>query len=569
MKKASLKGLGSIALAAIFWMGCGGIGKMNKYVEDITYTVSPEPLIVQGDSVEVTINGNFPGKYFYKKAIAELTPTLVYEGGSTPYKMVGYQGEQAAGNYPVIPYEAGKSFSYTDKVAYDPAMEDSDLMLKILGKQGKKEMEFDPVKLGDGVRTTPYLMMSDDKVLMAPDAFQRITSHTQEATVNFYVNTSTMLNGELRDDDIKDMIAFLKEAKADEKIAVKGMNIDAWASPEGELTKNENLADDRAAAAKRWVMGQMRRYKIEAGQEDAFYSLNPKGEDWDGFKRAMEASDMEDKDLVLRVLEMYSDLTKREEEIKNMAATYSEIREDILPGLRRSEMTLNYEITGKTDEELTTMSKTMPDSLNVEELLFSATLTDDINEQLRIYKEAERIYPNDYRGINNVGYIYMMQNKMPDAKAQFEKANSVQENPISTNNLGVIARLNGDREGAAAMFDKAGSAGPEVAYNQGLVDIQNGNYGSAISNMGGMNTFNLALAKLLNGDNGGAQQTLEASEDKDSAMGHYLMAIISARTSNGDGVRTHLAAAVAKDASLADKARKDLEFRDFQDNLGI
>ena len=542
---------------------------MNKYVEDITYTVSPEPLIVQGDSVEVTINGNFPGKYFYKKAIAELTPTLMYEGGTAPYKMVGYQGEQAAGNYPVIPYEAGKSFSYTDKIAYDPAMEDSDLMLKILGKQGKKEMEFDPVKLGDGVRTTPYLMMSDDKVLMAPDAFQRITSHTQGATVNFYVNTSRMLNGELRDDDIKDMIAFLKEAAADEKIAVKGMGIDAWASPEGELTKNENLADDRATAAKKWVMGQMRRYKIEAGKEDAFYSLNPKGEDWDGFKSAMEASDMEDKDLVLRVLEMYSDLTKREEEIKNMAATYSEIREDILPELRRSEMTLNYEITGKTDEELTAMSKTMPDSLNVEELLFSATLTDDINEQLRIYKEAERIYPNDYRGINNVGYIYMMQNKMPDAKTQFEKANSVQDNPISTNNLGVIARLNGDRSGAAAMFDKAGSAGPEVAYNQGLVDIQNGNYGTAISNMGGMNSFNLALAKLLNGDNGGAQQALEASEDKDSAMGHYLMAIISARTSNGDGVRTHLAAAVAKDASLADKARKDLEFRDFQDNLGI
>jgi Flp pilus assembly protein TadD len=483
--------------------------------------------------------------------------------------MVGYQGEQAAGNYTVIPYETGKSFTYNSKIAYDAAMEDSDLMLKILGKQGKKELEFDPVKLGDGVRTTPYLMMSDDKVLMAPDAFQRITSHTQEATFNYYVNTARMLSGELREDDVKEMMAFMKSASADEKTAVKGMNIDAWASPEGELTKNENLADERAEAAKKWVVSQMKRNKIEAGQDDAFYALNPKGEDWDGFKEAMEASDMEDKELVLRVLEMYSDVTKREEEIKNMAATYTEIREDILPELRRSEMTLNYELTGKTDEELTTMSKTMPDSLNVEELLFAATLTEDMNEQLRIYKETERIYPNDYRGINNVGYIYMMQNKMTDAKAQFEKANSVQENPISTNNLGVIARLNGDRAGASAMYSKAGAAGPEVSYNQGLIDIQNGNYGSAISNMGGMNTFNLALAKLLNGDNGGAQQALEASADKDSAMGHYLMAIISARTSNGDGVRTHLAAAVAKDASLADKARKDLEFRDFQDNLGI
>jgi len=569
MKRADLKGLGSIALAAIFWMGCGGIGKMNKYVESITYTVNPEPLIVQGDSVKVNINGTFPGKYFYKKAQVELTPTLTYAGGSTPFKLVGYQGEQAAGNYTVIPYENGKSFSYTSTVAYDPAMETSELMVKILGKQGKKELEFDPIKLGDGVRTTPYLMLSDDKVILAKDDFKRVLPFTQEATANFYVNSARMLPGEERDQDFKDMVAFLKSAATNEKIALKGMSVDAWASPEGELQINENLADDRAAAAKRWAIGKMKRAKIDAGKEDAFYGLNPRGEDWNGFKAAMEASNLEDKALVLRVLEMESDVTKRENEIKNMAATYTEIRKDILPKLRRSEMTLNYDVTGYSDAELTTMSASMPDSLTVEELLFAATLTDDMNEQLRIYKETERVYPNDYRGINNVGYIYMMQNKLQDAKAQFEKANSVQDNPISTNNLGVVARLNGDRAGAAAMYAKAGAAGPEVAYNQGLVDIQNGDYSSAVSNMSGMNTFNAGLAKLLNGDNAGAMQSVKNGDDKDSGMGHYLLAIASARASNGDGVRTHLATAVAKDASLADKARKDLEFRDFKDNLGL
>ena len=292
-------------------------------------------------------------------------------------------------------------------------------------------------------------------------------------------------------------------------------------------------------------------------------------ENFVNFKAAMEASSIEDKALVLRVLEMESDLTKRENEIKNMAATYTEIRRDILPELRRSEMTLNYEVMGYTDDEIRGLSSSNPDTLTVEELLYAATLTEDMNEQLRIYKECERIYPNDYRGINNVGYIYMMQNKLSDAKSQFEKANNVEGNPISKNNLGVCARLNGDREGASSMFAEASAAGPEVAYNQGLVDIQNGEYSSAISNMSGMNTFNLGLAKVLNGDNGGAMSAVEASDDKDSAMGHYLMAIISARTGNGDGVRTHLAAAVAKDAALADKAKKDLEFRDFKDNLGI
>lgn len=570
MKKASLKGLGSIALLSVMMMGCGGIGKMNKYIESITYTVNPEPLIVKGDSVSVNINGNFPGKYFYKKAQAELTPALVYGSDSSKFKMVGYQGEQAAGNYTVIPYETGKSFSYNSTVAYDPAMENnSELKLLILGKQGNKSKRFDPITLGAGVITTPYLMMSDDKVLMAKDNFQRVLPFTQEATVNFYVNSSRMLPGETRDQDVKDMVAFLKDAAANEKITIKGMSVDAWASPEGELSKNENLADERAAAAKKWAMSNMRRYKLEAGKDDAFYGLNPKGEDWQGFKSAMEASSIGDKALVLRVLQMESDLTKRENEIKNMAATYTEIRRDILPKLRRSEMTLNYEVMGYSDEELKTLSKSNPDTLTVEELLFAATLTDDMNEQLRIYQETERLYPNDYRGINNVGYIYMMQNKMADAKAQFEKANQAESNAISMNNLGVCARLSGDRDGASKMFAQAGGAGPEVAYNQGIVDIQNGDYSSAIGKMGGMNSFNLALAKLLNGDNGGAQSALDASADKDSAMGHYLAAIIAARTSNGAGVKSHLASAVAKDASLADKAKKDLEFREFAADLGI
>ncbi|MCB0795612.1 MAG: hypothetical protein KDB88_12820 [Flavobacteriales bacterium] len=569
MENRQLRSSAWLILAALIIAGCGGIGKMSKYAENIKYTVDPDPLIVQGDSVAVSIRGNFPGKYFYKKAQAELTPTITYAAGETPMEMAGFQGEGAAGNYTVIPYESGKDFNYNDKVAYTPDMEQSELYVKILGKQGKKEKEFDPVKLTDGVITTPYLLQSDDKVLLGKDAFQRITQHSQDLRLQYLVASDQLVNGETRKEEVKAMQAFLKQNAKNPSVVLKGVVIDGYASPEGEVQMNEGLALKRHTAAGRWLKGELNRNKYAMGKSDSMFTMNARGEDWEGFKAAMQASSLNDKDLVLRVLEMYPDVNKRESEIKNMAATYTEIREDILPQLRRAEMQLNYERIGKTDEQLIAMSKTMPDSLNVEELLFSATLTNDINEQLRIYKEAERIFPQDYRGANNVGYIYMMQNKLGDAETQFNKANGIQNNPVSTNNLGVVARLKGDRKKAMEHYRSATAAGPEVKYNMGIVDIMNGNYSSANSNMSGVNDFNSALAKLLGGDAGGAQRALEASDDKDTAMGHYLMAIIGARQNNGDMVRNNLGLAVQKDPSLKDKAMKDLEFGAFKDNLGI
>ena len=215
------------------------------------------------------------------------------------------------------------------------------------------------------------------------------------------------------------------------------------------------------------------------------------------------------------------------------------------------------------------MSRTMPDSLNVEELLYAATLTSDMNEKLRIYKECERVHPSDWRGANNVGIIHFMQNRMAEAEASFQKANSTTDNPVSTNNLAVIARQKGDRKKALEMLKKSGAAGPDVKYNMGLIDIQNGNYGSASTNFGSTNSMNAALAKVLGGDAAGAQRILEAAPDKDSATSHYLMAILGARQNNGDMVRNHLAQAVAKNPDYAAKAKKDLEFRAFKDNLGI
>lgn len=569
MEHNHLKGIAMLAATALVVAGCGGLGKMEKYASTITHTVDPDPLIVKGDTVHVNINGNFPGKYFYKKAQVELTPAITYTTGETPLKMAGFQGEGAVGNYTVVPYESGKAFSYSDKVAYTPAMEQSQLMLKILGKQGKKEKPFEAVKLADGVITTPYLVQSDDRVIMAPDKFVRVTSHSASATINYLVASEVVRPNELKDQDVKNVADFVKNNKTNPRITWKGVSVDAWASPEGEVKMNENLADKRAATGKRWIQGVLKVNKVDAAKNDAFFTLNPRGEDWDGFKSAMEASTFADKDLVLRVLQMYPDVTKREQEIKNMAATYKEISDDILPKLRRSEISLNYEVNGYSDEELASLSKTNPDTLNVEELLKAATLTSDLNEQLRIYREAERLFPQDYRCANNVGYVLFQQGKSAEAEAQFQKANGIMDNPISTNNLGVIARQKGDRAKAAELFAKATAAGPDVKYNQGIIAIQNGDYSSANSSMSGQNTFNAALAKMLGGDAAGAGTILAASPEKDSAIGHYLAAIIAARTNNGEGVRSNLAAAVAKDASLKDKALKDLEFRNYKDSLGL
>ena len=569
MEQTHLKGVAVLTAAALVLAGCGGLGKMDKYAKTITHTVDPDPLIVRGDTVHVNINGNFPGKYFYKKAQVELTPTITYSTGETPLKMAGFQGEKAAGNYTVVPYESGKAFSYSDKVAYTPAMEESQLMLKILGKQGKKEKPFDAVKLADGVITTPYLVMSDDRVIMGADQFVRITSHSADATINYLVASEVVRPTELKDQDVKDVNAFVKNGMKNPRITWKGVTIDAYASPEGEVNMNEHLAEKRAATGKNWIQGVLRSNKVDAAKDNAFFTLNPRGEDWAGFKTAIQASTFTDKDLVLRVLEMYPDVTKREQEIKNMAATYKEISDDILPKLRRSEIKLNYEVNGYSDEELSSISKSNPDTMTVEELLKAATLTSDLNEQLRIYKEAERLYPQDYRAANNVGYVMFQQGKSAEAEAEFQKANSIMDNPISANNLGVIAHQKGDRKKAAELFAKATAAGADVKYNQGIIDIQNGNYASANSNMAGQNTFNAALAKMLGGDAAGAGTILAASPDKDSAKGLYLAAIIAARTNNGDGVRSNLAAAVQKDASLKDKAKKDLEFRSFKDNLGL
>jgi tetratricopeptide (TPR) repeat protein len=568
MKTTALNVFSFLTVLSLLLSACGGLGKMEKEIETLNANAEPEPLIVRGDSVEVNITGKFPEKYFHKKVVVEATPVLVYDGGESAYPMQGYQGEDAAGNYEVIPYDAGKSFSYTEKVAFVPGMEQSTLELRISGTKGSKSATFDPLPIGTGVITTPYLVQSDDMFLIGADNFQRVLSYTKEATINFAYNSSVVRSSELRDEDVDAMEEFIEFAAEHDSITITGTAVEAYASPEGEISLNENLAQERAEAANKVIERMMKSEKISPESPEAFFKNMPKGEDWEGFKELMQASDIEDKELILSVLSMYSDKNKREQEIKNIAKTYKVIEKEILPSLRRSKIDLAYDVEGYTDEELIDLSKSNPDILTIEELLFAATLFDDLNDKLEVYQNAERVHPGDWRGANNVGYVLMMQNKMGQAKAQFEKALNVERNPVSLNNLGCIARLEGDRDKALEHFAEAMSAGPEVKYNKGIVQIQNGNYSGAVSNMSGMNTMNLALAKLLNGDVSGAKTVMQNSGDE-SAEAYYLRAVIAARNNTSADVLSNLGTAIEKDGSLKAKAMKDLEFRDFKDQFNF
>lgn len=557
MKKNQLIGLSFAVLTGTFMIqGC-------DLVKDIEYTANPNPLEYCGDTVRLNINGKFIEKGIHKKAIAECTPVLITSTGKEiPFKTDIFQGPKAVGNGKVIPKEGG-SFSYSSSLPYTPDMEVGEVKVKIVVKKGTKvKDELMTGKIADATITTPLLVMGDDKTIFGKDNFVRVTQHSTGMEINYGKNQSNVQAKELKDKDYKDFYTWIAGAMTNDRINIKSISLPAYASPEGEISLNGNLANERAMSTMKQMIAEAKKMKWEKGTVETLYSMQGKGEDWDGFKKLMQASDIPDKELILRVLEMYSDVNKRESEIKNMAKTYKTVEDKILPQLRRTTVVLSYDLSGKTDAELVAWSKKSCDSLTIEELMFTAnTLVTDMNEKLRLYREASRIYPKDWRGPNNAGYILFMQNKINEAKAEFEKAASIDgSNKIIKNNLGACARITGDYAKAEKLFTEAMGAGDEVNYNLGICNIKKCKYGEAVSQMSKYKTFNTALAQLLNGDGGAASTTLDGSDAKDAGLSHYLRAVIAARSGNMDGVKTNLTNAFAKDGSLKAKAAKDREF---------
>ena len=566
-----LKGIGFpmvwTAAATLFLAGCAGLGSMEKEIETLGLEATPEPLILRGSTVELQVTGKFPPKYFGKKIVLQATPVLTWEGGSARFTTQGFQGESAAGNFDVVPFKAGKSFTYTAQIPYQPGMEDvATLAIELSGSKGSKTAEFAPYAVGTGVITTPLLVQADDRFILAQHAFVRVKNYTQSATIKYELNKSEVRKAELSDADWLELLGLMQMASKKDSITITGVRIEAFASPEGEITLNEELAVERAASATQAMSREMARLKVPASTE--LYQQVPKGEDWDGFKTLMQASSIEDKNLILRVLEMYSDKNKREEEIRNIAKTYEEIAEVILPQLRRSQLVVSYSVTGRSDAELKDLALSAPTRLDVEELLYAATLLEDMNSKLQVYQAAARQFPSDYRGANNAGWCLAQMGRMNQAKEAFNQALAAKREKLVVNNVAALQRQDGDLDGAMKLLNEAAGAGPEVNYNKGIILIQKGDYTSAISNMGRENSVNLALAKLLNGDAAGAKTVLENADD-DSAIASYVMAIACARLNDAAGVKRHVDAALAKDGTLRAKAAKDLEFRNFRTQLGL
>ncbi len=561
MKRQSIKGLALIAVAGTLVTSC-------DLLKDLEYKVTPNPLEMHGDSVRVKVDVTFPEKGIKKKAKAEITPML----GSTALKTITVLGEKATGNGTTVMYKPGGKVVYEDMVPYKADMETADLMVtgKVYKGDKEKEGQFTDTKIADATIITPFLVNKDFRVIYEKDAFRRVIEYTTMAQINYEKGKSNVRPAEMKDKDVVELQNWLAAAQTNPKIAIKTISVVGYASPEGEEDKNNTLSNDRSEAGKKASMEIAMKAKNDKAQTE-IYNLSGRGEDYVGFKRELETSEMnaDERNLVIRVLEMHQDPSTRETEMRNMGKTFTYLDKNIFPKLRRSEIIVTYDLTGYSDEELKAIAASTPDSLNLEELLFTATLIDDLNEKLRIYQVAAKNFPEDHRTHNNVGAVLYQQNKMNEAKAAFEKSNSVKDNAIAKNNLAAIAGTSGDRAKAKQLLGQAKGAGSEVSYNWGILNIQDGKYADAVGNFGSEASFNKALAQLLNGSAGDAIKTVDASKDKESAQGYYLKAVASARENKVDAVVSNLKNSFGKDGAWKSKAAKDREFLKFAENAAF
>lgn len=560
MKRSKVISLASLALAGVVLTSCAGLNKMKKEASNIKYQVTPEVLEAHADMVDVKVTVNIPAKYFNKNVVVVATPVLKFEGGEKAFPSKTLQGEKVQGNNTVVPFETGKTISYTGKIPYEQAMRISDLEVRMVGSKGEKSVDFDPYKIADGVVATATLVQNTPRNIVGKDAFQRIIPETQEADLHYLINSSQVRWSEMKAEDVKALKAYLDAVKADDKKEYKGVEVSAYASPDGKQDWNEKLAGKREVSSSKYIKKEMKRAKMAEYAAEDFFKSKVTPEDWEGFQKLMKASNIQDKELILRVLSMYSDPEVREKEIRNISAAFDEVKKEVLPKLRRSKFSVNVDLIGKTDAELKDLGMNNPSELNVEELLYSATLVDSADDKLKIYEVAKKQFSKDWRGYNDAGMILFGMNKVADAKSNFEQADKLSaKNPVVKNNLGAVELVNGNVAEAEVLFGAATGAGKEVNYNQGIVAVKKAEYDTAVKHFGECNGVNAALANILDEKYNVALDKLNANTT-DAAMVYYLKAVVGARTANNNLVFTNLETAVAKDASLKATAKTDMEF---------
>lgn len=512
-----------------------------------------------GGKVPVTINATIPAKWFNKKATVTITPVIRYAGGEAWGTSYTYQGEKVQGNNQVIPYKEGGNITMKSSFTYKPEMKKSELYLTFDAKVKNKVVKLPDLKIGEGVIATSALAdAATANPAIAADKFQRIIKEAHDANIMFLIQQANLRSEELKKGEISDWKDLVKNADEapNQNVAIE---IQAYASPDGGVELNTGLAERREGNTSKYLAKELKKMEVDA-PVDAKYTA----QDWEGFQELVSKSNLQDKDLVLRVLSMYKDPEQREKEIKNISSVYSSLAEEILPQLRRSRLIANIEIIGKSDDEITALAKSNPSQLNVEEILYAATLTNDNAEKTRIYNEAAKLYPNDYRTWNNIGMMAFRDGDLAKAEEMFNKANSIKNNPEANMNLGLIALTKGDQAKAQQYFGSA-SGVAELSEALGVLYLEQGEYAKAANSFGAVKSNNAALAQLLTKDYNKASQTLNAVPNPDATTS-YLKAIVAARTNDSNGVISNLKDAIAKDSNMKKEAAIDLEFAKYATN---
>ena len=527
--------------------------KMGELSSDY-FTTTPQVLEAVGGKVPVTINGKFPEKYFKKKAVVEVTPVLRWNGGEVKGQPAVFQGEKVEGNDQTISYKMGGNYTMKTSFDYVPEMAKSELYLEFNAKIGNKTVAIPAVKIADGVISTSELIentLQSANPANGDDAFQRIIKEKHNANIMFLIQQANIRASELKTaKEFNKEVANVNDA-ANKKIS--NIEVSAYASPDGGVGLNTKLAENREDNTTKMLSKDLKKAKIDA-PIDAKYTA----QDWEGFQELVSKSNIQDKELILRVLSMYQDPEQREQEIKNISSVYKTLADEILPQLRRSRLTLNYEIIGKSDDEIASLASSNPKELTLEELLYAATLTNDNGKKEVIYTKATELFPNDYRAFNNLGKLAYQAGNIDKAESYLKKAANIQAAPEVNMNLGLVALAKGDKSAAESYLGKASGA-KELGETMGNLYIAQGQYERAVNSFGDAKTNSAALAQILAKDYNKAKNTL-AGVEKPDAYTDYLMAVLGARTNNLSMLTSSLKSAVAKDSSLAKKAATDLEF---------
>ena len=551
-----------LPLVALMVLALSSCGKMGELSSDY-FTTNPEVLEAVAGKVPVTINGKFPEKYMKKNATVEVTPVIRWNGGEAKGQPAMFQGEKVEGNGQTISYKVGGNYTMKANFDYVPEMANSELYLDFKITKGSKTYTIPSVKIADGVIATSELpTAASSNASYAEDAYQRIIKQAQEANIMFLIQQANLRNNQLNSAEMKEFHKKVAEVNADTKnFKLNNIEVSAYASPDGGLKLNTGLAENREKNAEKYLNRQLKKAKIEANV-DAKYTA----QDWEGFQELVSKSNLQDKDLILRVLSMYQDPEQRENEIKNISSVYKTLADEILPQLRRARLTANYDIIGRSDEEINEAFDTDAKVLSVEELLYAATLTNDKARQNAIFTKTTQLFPNDFRAYNNLGEMAFAAGDMAKAESFFKQAAAKNANAPEVNaNLGLCELVKNNVAAAETFLGKATGAN---AANEALGNlyIKQGQYQRAVNAFGDAKTNSAAQAQILAKDYNKAKATLQAIQDKD-AMTDYLMAIVGARTNNESLVSSSIKSAIAKDPTMAAKAANDREFAKFASAL--